>query len=115
MKALKINSGTQKIEEVTIKSWKDIAPEIGNGCEIFTAPIELENMDTLYADDEGLYNSFEGGFMMEDWSYPIVGNGLLVGTNEEGESVNVKTTKEELEKMIIWVSKADAQKHASQF
>ena len=115
MKSFKINSAERKIEVVEINSWEDIAPQIGNGCTTFAAPVTLDNEDTIYVDDEGLFNSFEGGFKMEGWSYPIVGNGIVQGTDEEGESIEPLTTKEELEKMIIWVSKEECLRWASNF
>lgn len=109
-KAFKINVENRKIEEITISSFTDISKEIGNGCGLITAPIIFDNEDTIYVDDEGMFNDYGGGFMMEDWAYPLVGNGVLLGSNEEGDSVDVKTTKEELEKMIKWVSLEDTQK-----
>lgn len=103
MKALKINTGNKTIEEIEISSWKDIAPAIGNGCELFAIPIIFENEDGIYVDDEGLFNDFQGGFMLKDWEYPIVGNALLVGSDDDGNSVDVKTSVDDLEKMVIWV------------
>ena len=115
MKALKINTATQQIEEITINDWKDIAPAIGNGCRTFTIPVILDNEDSIHCDDEGLFNTIEGGFMMEDWMYPIVGNSLLIGSDEDGEMVDVKTTKEEMEKLVIWVNKKDAEAWADNY
>ena len=109
MKAFKINTEAQQVEEIQINTWKDIAPAIGNGCRCFSIPVIFDNEDSIHCDDEGLFNTIEGGFMMKDWSYPIVGNSLLIGSDEEGEMVDVKTTKEELEKSITWVSKKDAE------
>lgn len=114
-KALKIDTASRKIEEIELTSWEQIAPAIGNGCTIITAPVEFDNLDTIYADDEGLYHSFEGGFMMNDWHYPLVGNALLIGTDENGDNADVKTTKEELENMITWVDKEQAQAWANKF
>jgi hypothetical protein len=115
MKAFRINSADRKVEEIKINDWKDIAPAIGNGCDIFTAPVTLENDDTIYVDDEGLYHPFEGGFMMEGWQYPCVGNAIVQGTDEEGESTEPKTTKEELEAMIQWIDKSTCERWAAQF
>ena len=115
MIALKINTADRKVEEIEINDFNDIAPAIGNECTMFTIPIIFDNEDTMHADDEGLYHPFEGGFMMKDWSYPIVGNVVLLGSDEEGESVDVKTTKEELEAMIIWVDKTKCERWAAQF
>jgi hypothetical protein len=115
MKGFKINTKERKIEVIEIQTWKDIARNIGNECTMFTAPVVFDNEDTIYSDDEGLYHPFEGGFMMKDWSYPIVGNSLLIGTDDEGDSSDVKTTLEELESMVIWVDKAKCEAWARQF
>ena len=116
MKALKIDTANRKVEVIEISSWQDIAPAIGNGCTTFAAPVVMENDDTLYVDDEGIFNGFEGGFKLEDsWQYPILGNAILQGTDEEGDSIEPKTTKEELEAMIIWVDKAECEKWAANF
>jgi hypothetical protein len=103
MKAIKINTDIQKIEIVEIGDWKDIAPAIGNGCTTFCCPVTFDNKDTIYADDEGLYNDFKGGFMLEGWAYPLVGNAIVLGTNNRGGSIDAKSTIEELENAIIWV------------
>lgn len=115
MKALKINSELQTIEEVEVNSYTDLYSLIGNGCTCFTAPVSFENGDTIYCDDEGLYHDFQGGFMMEDWDYPIVGNAVLQGVDDEGDSIEPITTKEELEKMIVWQSKETCDEWAGNF
>ena len=115
MKALKINVVTQQVEEIEFNDWRDIAPAIGNECTNFECPVSFDNEDTLYCDEEGLFHTVEGGFMMKNWDYPIVGNALLIGTDSEGGSVNVKTTKEELFNLIKWVSKDEANDYADLF
>ena len=107
MKAIKINTDVQKIEIVEIANWKEIAPAIGNGCTTFCCPVSFDNLDTIYADDDGLFNDYKGGFMLEGWAYPIVGNAIVLGTNNRGSSIDAKSTIEELERAIIWVSEDD--------
>lgn len=107
MKAIKINTEDRKLEMVEINNWTEIAPEIGNGCTTFACPVSFDNGDTIYIDDEGLYNDFGGGFITPDWDYPIVGNAIILGTDSEGESIDAVTTIEELQKQIFWVSRED--------
>ncbi len=107
MKAIKINTDLQKLEIVEIGNWKHIAPAIGNGCTTFCCPVTFDNNDTIYADDDGLYNDFKGGFMLDGWAYPIVGNAIVLGTNKRGGSIDAQSTIEDLEKVIIWVSEED--------
>lgn len=116
LKALLIDSATKEIKEVVVKDYTDLYKLLGNGCNNFAAPVELPNHDTLFVDDEGLYHCFKGGYKMKGWGYPIVGNGVLQGCNiNTGNSINVKTTKEELEKMIIWVSVEECNAWADRF
>lgn len=103
--AIKIDVAAKSLSLITLKDWRDIAPTISENCSIFECPVTFENGDTIYIDEEGLYNDFEGGFTMDGWRYPLVGNALLIGSDEEGESKNVETTMVELLKLITWVSK----------
>lgn len=114
MKAIKINSQLKTIEYVEISNYREIYPHLNNQCSCFCCPITFENEDTLYSDDEGLYHEFEGGFMFKDWNYPLVGNSIILGTDEEGGSIDVKTSIKDLEKNIIWVSKENCIKWANQ-
>ena len=116
MKVIKIDSGNRTITQIELeKGLQPIYDAIGNECNCFTCPVELDNGDVIYADDEGLYHPFEGGIMMPNWNYPIVGTILIIGTDEEGESVDAKTTVEEITPLIQWVDKARCEMWASQF
>jgi hypothetical protein len=107
--AILINSANQSVTLVKVGEYTDIYTHLGNDCSLFACPITFENNDTLYVDDEGLYHPFEGGFMLKDWSYPIVGNGLILGTDDEGDSADCHTTIEDIMAQIVWVSQEDAQ------
>ena len=110
MKAIKIDVLEQTISEITINDdWREIAPAIGNGCEYFCCPVTLPNEDTIYVDDEGLLREVQGGFLMPDFAYPLIGNAIILGANEEGESVDVKTTVEELRENVRFVTKQAAE------
>lgn len=113
MKAIKINVATQTVEEVTMsKDYKEIYSLIGNGCNLFCCPVEFANGDTLYADDEALLNeNLEGCFVLEGFSYPICGNAIILGSDEEGESVSAKTTVDDILSQIIFGNKEVAEQH----
>lgn len=105
LKGLKINVEDQTITEIEHNGdWKEIAPLIGNGCRIFTCPIIDDNGDTLYCDDEGLLKPVKGGFVMPNWTYPIVGNALFLGSDEEGNTCDVKMTLEELKENVRFLT-----------
>lgn len=109
MRAIKIDVEQKKVYHVEISDWKEIAPAIGNGCSLFACPITFENGDTLYTDEEGLLKpEMIGCFSMSDWDYPLVGNALVIGSDDDGESVDPSSTLEEIEKLIIWGTVSDA-------
>ena len=111
-KALKIDVVNQTVTEITIGESNDIYKEIGNGCELFCCPISFENGDTLYADDESLLReNVEGCFLMDNWSYAIVGNAIILGTDEEGESIDCKYSPIDVYSQIIWGNKAVAEEY----
>lgn len=107
-KAIKIDVFKKELSYVYLDDYRDIYREIGNGCELFCVPIQFDNEDCIYTDDEGLLKEVYGGFMMEGWSYPLCSNGIIQGTDEEGDSVDCLTTIEELLPKIIWISEEDA-------
>lgn len=94
MKVLKIDVVAKTVTEIELeKGIKNIYAAIGNGCNLFCVPVEFDNGDCLFADDEALLQeNVEGAFIMEGWSFPIVGNALVIGTNYEGDSTDAKTT-----------------------
>ena len=112
-KSLKIDVVNQTVTNILIDDIEDIYKEIGNGCQLFCCPINFENGDTLYADDESLLReNVEGCFMMDSWSYAIVGNAIILGTDhEDGESIDCKSSLMDVYKEIIWGDKRVAQKY----
>ena len=92
-KVIKIDVEKQEVYHIELGDhYTDIYEKIGNNCSTFCVPLEFENHDCLYADDESLLrDDIKGGFYMPDWSVPIVGNALIVGTDDEGDSVDSKT------------------------
>jgi len=66
---------------------------------------QFPNGDVVFVNEEGLLQQPPG----KDWFHiqglyqPFVGNGVCIGHNEEGESVDVKTSLEDLQKLIRFV------------
>ena len=63
--------------------------------------------DTIFVDDNGLYknNAF---FQLKGYLQPLSGRGLVLGTDEEGESVEPQITYEELQSQISFTEFAIA-------
>lgn len=111
-KALKIDVVNQTVTNITINDLDDIYKQIGNGCELFCCPVSFENGDTLYADDESLLReNVEGCFLMDNWSYAIVGNAIILGTDDEGESIDCKSSPMDIYKELIWGNKEVAEEY----
>ena len=99
MRAILIDPFTQTIEEVDYSGdYKDIYTLIQ--CELFSTVYCLE--DTLFVDDEGLYVKDQRYFKVAGYPQPLAGRGLLLGTNEEGDSVDATAKLSVIEKIIEW-------------
>lgn len=111
MKVLKIDVVAKTVTEIELgKGIKNIYAAIGNGCNLFCVPVEFDNGDSIYADDEALLQeNVEGAFIMEGWDYPIVGNALIIGVNEEGDSSDCKTSLDDLFSKITFLDKDAAE------
>jgi len=108
MKAILINAQTKEISVVDIKTWKDIAPAIG--CELFTT-VRISETETLFVDDEGLLTLTDESvfFSFKGYNQPLAGNGLILGTDYEGESVDTTFTVDEVSELVKFHSLADVQ------
>ena len=104
-KAIQINSELGTLQYVYLgDDFNEIYPFIGEQCSTFACPVIFENQDALYVDDEGLYNDYKHGFCMDEWSYPILGNALILGTDEDGNSVDCKMTIEYFKDKLLFGS-----------
>jgi len=115
-KAIKINVEKQALELITIEDGlQPIYDAIGNGCSCFCCPVSFMNEDTIYCDDEILLDvdKIKGGFIMEGWSVPLCGNAIILGTDTEGDSVDVKSDFELLKKQIHFISEFKAKSYAN--
>jgi hypothetical protein len=106
MKAIKIDVRTKKVYEIELEEGLQAIYDNLN-CNTFSCPIQYENDDCMYCDDEALLfpELIEGAFIYPDWSYPIVSNALIIGTDEDGNSVDCKSTIEEISKGIKFIDK----------
>ena len=114
MRAIIINPEKKEVTEIQIGSdYKEIYKAIS--CDTFSCPITYDNNDSLYCDDEGLFKPQKGGVIMEDWYYPILGKMLVLGTDENGESVDAKSDIKFFTDRITWLDEAKSERYRSQF
>lgn len=86
---------------------------IGNGCELVATcgisylpePQYSKKMVTndLLIDDEGLFREAKGAFMYDDWRTPIMGNGLIIGCDRDGNTCDVTCRIEEVAKGLFFI------------
>ena len=83
MRAIFINSKERKVEEIDFNGdFREIQKQLDVDC--FTC-VGIDDDNTLYVDDEGLMNGTQDFFDM-GLHQPFAGNGLILGTDEMGES-----------------------------
>lgn len=118
MKAILIDSTNRKLTPIDLDENKDSLLEeyfelIGNGCQCIDAPYQFNDNEMLLVDDEGVFSNAKSGFKFPDWHYPVVGNGIIVGVdNETGDSTSI-TSPIEAFNNIIWCDEAEIQEHVS--
>lgn len=92
--ALLLNAKENTITEIVIKDYSDISRLIG--CNYFTTVQVNDKGDTLYVDDEGLINGTTVGFTFDGYDGPLMGNGILLGTDlRTGDSKDISMTTAE--------------------
>lgn len=73
-------------------------------CDTFTCVGINEFGDTVFVDDEGLINGKQQEFfMIANYPDPLAGKGLVLGTDDEGDSVSPSITLEQLKAQVDWV------------
>lgn len=114
LKAILINPENKTVTVIELERGLDAIYKAMD-CDIFACPITYPNEDSLYCDDEGLFKAQKGGVIMKNWNYPILGKMLVIGSNDEGDSVDVKSTVEFFTEQIKWLSEDEAENYRSQF
>lgn len=103
MKAILINPEHHSITEVEYSGTLQDMYELID-CTLIDAIRINEHGDTVYVDDEGLYNS-NFYWTSGDYPHPIAGSGLVLGTDMAGESISpVTTTVEKLENSVRFIT-----------
>ena len=103
MKAILINPKLQTINHVDYSGdYKDIQKL--TECSTFTAIYPFDNCeDTIYLDDEGLLKPSNYCFTFDcdnGTSQPLMGNALVLGADDEGESKDVETSIDEIKRRV---------------
>ena len=102
-KAYHIDSVNRKITEVIINNYTDIYPLLGDGVDIFDA-VTVEKHDIIFVDDCGLMRSPEHFFLYSSYGHLLAGNGVVMGSSPDGESIDPKMTIDELKQRVKFMS-----------
>lgn len=111
MKAFLIDVVAREVREVDVKTRFDVYDLIGNECSLYEVPLELETGDAVLTDEESLYHPIIGGWKMDEFTFPLVGNAVVVGSSEDTDYADVQISKEMLSKMIIWCDVRECEEH----
>jgi hypothetical protein len=92
--------------------WRTIAPAIRIGQSPFTI-VEIGGGDVIYVDDEGLLKPLDWFFAVKGGHQPFAGCGLVLGTDDEGETVSARIALQELKRRVLHLRIVD--KHPVRF
>jgi hypothetical protein len=74
--------------------------------DCFTAayPRNLEGRDCVFVDDNGLLKPCDRFFTIEGYLQPLAGKGLILGADEEGDTVSPATPIETIRKRVAFLA-----------
>ena len=96
-KAVLIDPYAGKISDVVVNDYKDISKHLQ--CSIFSGAGYTEDGDSIYVNDEGLYDEHMFVDMPDliDYPYPLAGRVLLLGLDHSnGESTDAFLSAEDV-------------------
>lgn len=98
IKAIRIDTAERRFHEVELEQDDTDAICGFVGCSMFDV-VRIDHNDVIFVDDVGLLTAKEDStfFTLKSYGGILVGNGLVLGTGSEGESIDPTTTIEWLE------------------
>ena len=104
MRALLINPFDQTVEEIEYSgNYRDIYKIID--CDIFTIASPNTVCDRrldVFIDDEGLFKEDQAFFMIAGYPQPLAGRGLLLESDDQGETIGTTESIESAKKNITF-------------
>jgi hypothetical protein len=86
--------------------WRTIAPALRIGRSPFTL-VDIGGGDVIYVDDEGLLKPLDWFFAIKGGHQPFAGCGLVLGSNDEGETVSARIAAPHLKRRVLHLRIAD--------
>ena len=113
MRAILIDPFAKKVSEVQVeKGLQPIYDQIKAHC--FDV-VGLPRDDAMYVDDEGLFRKGQEFFAIGQYRSPLGGRALILGTNDEGESVDAKCSLDWVRGRVRWLEPAEVVKMHQQW
>lgn len=108
LKAILIDVYSETIKEVeVIKCNGNHLDSINEhiGCSYFTC-VRIDNQNSIFVDDEGFLrlNQSSKFFIYDGYPQPLTGNGLIIGNNSQGDSIDTTLSIEEISKKITFLN-----------
>lgn len=107
MRAILIDPFTETISEVDYdgdyKSIYRLLSDEKQTVDTFTV-VGLSDEETLFVDDNGLLNEPTHFFIWKGYGQPLAGKGLILGVDEEGDSVATKYTLDYVKPRVLWAN-----------
>ena len=105
MRTILIDPEARTIEELEFEgNYQDIQKTIGCSC-FTTLNLGGETNDAVFVDDEGLLKG--SGFVFTLNGHPLVGKGLIMGCDDEGESIGTTVKMSEVLGAVEWVGERE--------
>ena len=106
MRAILINAENKTVTEITIDAKKGVLSQWYKniGCDLVQVGHYISEHDSILVDEEGLFKNPSNFFSYYGAIQPFAGNGLIVGVDEEGETVGCDITLEEATLNVIFLS-----------
>jgi hypothetical protein len=111
MKAVFIDSKNKTVTDVeipekgTLEAWYNKL-----GCSMVEVAMYINEKDSIIVDEEGLMNiQGDSVFFSFEGNQPLVGNGLIVGSNKIGETISPIVTAYDVREKVLFLSLREVQ------
>lgn len=106
MRAILIDVVNRFLKEIQVGSSLEDYYKIIN-CGSIEVAIRLPNEDVCYVDEEGLLKKANFFFFIKGGIHVFAGNGIIVGTGREGESIDAKSSMEEIKQRVSFLTRTE--------
>lgn len=106
VRGILIDPVAKTITEVTLNGdYKEIHKQIGADCfdAVYVDRRPDGSTEAIFVDDEGLYREGQEFFLWRGYAQPLAGRGLILGANEEGDTVSTRLSLDQVKNKVSFV------------